>query len=277
MPRLRHNLSFDATVTGNSRFHALTEAQRDELGGVEYRALDLLAKLVPAYWLIVNLGMVTLVAPYIASSAFNKYRPVFEAQGSNKPNGTWFWFFQVISAYSNTGMSLIDTSMTQMQDAYFLLIPMGFLILAGNTGFPILLRFFIWMISICVPSRSRLYETLRFLLDHPRRCFVYLFPSSQTWFLFFILCLFNFTDWIAFEVLDIGNPVIEAIKVNIRIFDGLFQSIAVRAAGFTVVSLLALAPAVQFLYVVMMYLSAFHLLFPYEAPTCTKKSRWVYT
>lgn len=252
-------LSFDATVTGNSRFHALTETQRDELGGVEYRALDLLAKLVPAYWLIVNLGMVTLVAPYISSNAFRKYRPPFEAQGNNRPDNTWFWFFQVISAYSNTGMSLIDTSMTQMQDAYFLLIPMGFLILAGNTGFPILLRFFIWTISVCVPSNSRIYETLRFLLDHPRRCFVYLFPSSQTWFLFFVLVLFNSVDWLAFLILDIGNPVIESITLSIRIFDGLFQSIAVRAAGFTVVSLLALAPAVQFLYVIMMYLSAFPL------------------
>ncbi|SPO30856.1 related to potassium transporter TRK-1 [Ustilago trichophora] len=252
-------LSFDATVTGNSRFHALTEAQRDELGGVEYRALDLLAKLVPAYWLLVNLTMFTMVAPYISSGAFAKYRSVFDAQGPNKPNYTFFWAFNVVSAYTNTGMSLIDTSMTQMQDAYFLLIPMGFLILAGNTGFPILLRFFIWIISICVPSRTKLYEDLRFLLDHPRRCFVYLFPSSQTWFLFFILVLFNFTDWLAFLILDIGNPVIEGIKLNIRIFDGLFQSIAVRAAGFTVVSLLALAPAVQFLYVVMMYLSAFPL------------------
>ncbi|KAJ1025198.1 hypothetical protein NDA16_002703 [Ustilago loliicola] len=252
-------LSFDATVTGNSRFHALTEAQRDELGGVEYRALDLLAKLVPAYWLFVNLTMITMVAPYINSRAFAKYQPVFEAQGDERPNYTWFWFFQVISAYSNTGMSLIDTSMTQMQDAYFLLIPMGFLILAGNTGFPILLRFFIWTISICVPSSSRIYETLRFLLDHPRRCFVYLFPSSQTWFLFFVLVLFNSVDWLAFLILDIGNPVIEQIKLSIRVFDGLFQSIAVRAAGFTVVSLLALAPAVQFLYVIMMYLSPFPL------------------
>ncbi|KAJ9474569.1 Low-affinity potassium transport protein [Pseudozyma hubeiensis] len=252
-------LSFDATVTGNSRFHSLTETQRDELGGVEYRALDLLAKLVPAYWLIVNLGMVTLVAPYISSGAFRKYRPPFESQGENKPDYTWFWFFQVISAYSNTGMSLVDTSMTQMQDAYFLLIPMGFLILAGNTGFPIFLRFFIWLISLCVPSSSRAYETLRFLLDHPRRCFVYLFPSSQTWFLLCVLVLFNSIDWLAFLILDIGNPVIESITLSIRVFDGLFQSIAVRAAGFTVVSLLALAPAVQFLYVVMMYLSAFPL------------------
>lgn len=169
----------------------------------------------------------------------------------------WFWFFQVTSAYSNTGMSLIDTSMSNMADAYFLLIPMGILILIGNTAFPIFLRFCIWTYSKCVPRASRTYETLRFILDHPRRCFVYLFPSGQTWFLLFIVFVLTMTDWVFFEILDIGNAVIEDIAVPQRIFDGLFQSIAVRAAGFQIISLLSLAPAVQFLYVVMMYISAY--------------------
>ncbi len=60
-----------------------------------------------------------------------------------------------------------------------------------------------------------------------------------------------------FLVLDIGNPVIEAIPIPTRIYDGLFQSVAVRAAGFQVVSLLTLAPAVQVLFTVMMYISVF--------------------
>lgn len=41
-----------------------------------------------------------------------------------------------------------------------------------------------------MPKNSRINETLHFLLDHPRRCFIYLFPSHQTWFLLTILiCL----------------------------------------------------------------------------------------
>lgn len=35
-----------------------------------------------------------------------------------------------------------------------------------------------WIISKIVPSQSRTRETLQFLLDHPRRCFIYLFPSQ---------------------------------------------------------------------------------------------------
>lgn len=250
-------LSFDVNVYGNSMFHSLTEAQRDELGGVEYRALDLLAKIVPLYWLGCQMIMIVIVAPYLASPAYAKYRPVFKSQGRYEPNTTWFWFFSVTSAYSNTGMSLIDTSMIQMADAYLLLLTMGFLVLIGNTAFPIFLRFWIWVYSKLTPRMSRTYETLRFILDHPRRCFVYLFPSGQTWFLLMIILAFTLMDWFFFLILDIDNPEIESIPLPQRVFDGLFQSIAVRAAGFQVVSLLSLAPAVQFLYVIMMYISAY--------------------
>ena len=217
-------LSFDATVSRNSRFQELTEAQRDELGGVEYRAIDLLAKILPAYWFMFNFFFITLVAPWLANrSASARVHEVLDSQGDAAPNSTWMWFFNVVSAYSNTGLSLIDTSMS----------------------------------SLVVPKTSRMYETLRFLLDHPRRCFVYLFPSGQTWFLLAVILSLTSIDWVAFQVLDIGNATIEGWSIGQRIFDGLFQSIAVRAAGFQVISMLTLAPAVQFLYIVMMYISAY--------------------
>ena len=183
--------SFNVLVSRNSRFHHLTDAQREELGGVEYRALDLLSKLVPAYILFVNFLCIIIAAPYAASGrSFHKYIPVFQAQGKYAPNRVWWVFFNTISAYSNTGMSLVDTSFVDMQDAYLPMACVGFLILAGNTAFPIFLRFFIWVLYQLMPRKSRIRESLSFLLDHPRRCFVYLFPSAQTWFLVAaLLCL----------------------------------------------------------------------------------------
>ena len=46
-------------------------------------------------------------------------------------------------------------------------------------------------------------------------------------------------------VLDIGNPAIDNIPLNVRFAIGLLQAIAVRAAGFGTVALAALAPAVK--------------------------------
>lgn len=47
--------------------------------------------------------------------------------------------------------------------------------------------------------------TLRFLLDHPRRCYTTLFPSSHTWWLLAILVLLNGIDWVAFEILNVSR------------------------------------------------------------------------
>jgi Trk-type K+ transport system membrane component len=55
----------------------------------------------------------------------------------------------------------------------------------------------------------------------------------------------SFTDWFFFMVLDIGNPAIERIPLGTRFADGLMQAVSVRAAGFGIVPLALLAPAVK--------------------------------
>ena len=47
----------------------------------------------------------------------------------------WFAAFQTVSAYTNTGMSLVDQSMVPFQKAYPMIFVMAFLILAGNMAY----------------------------------------------------------------------------------------------------------------------------------------------
>ncbi|KAI0079232.1 hypothetical protein K474DRAFT_1659278 [Panus rudis PR-1116 ss-1] len=248
-------VSFDAVVGRNSKFHRLTREQLEELGGVEYRSLTALLWIVGGYHIILQAVAFTVIAPYMSLS---KWRPAFEPPTLHRSlSPVWFSLFQVVSAYTNTGMSLEDQSMIPFQTAYPTIIFTIILILAGNTAFPIFLRFTIWVLSKVVRKGSRLHETLHFLLDHPRRCFVYLFPSHQTWFLLTVLIALTGTDWFFFLVLDIGTPAIEAVPVGLRFLLGLLQAAAVRAAGFASVPLAALAPAVKVLYVLMMYVSVY--------------------
>jgi len=51
--------------------------------------------------------------------------------------------------------------------------------------------------------------------------------------------------------------VLDQIPTGVRVINGLIQATCVRAAGFATVPLAALAPAVQVLYVVMMYISVY--------------------
>ncbi|KAG8732556.1 low affinity potassium transporter [Ceratobasidium sp. 423] len=264
-PREVPYITFDAIVGRNSQFHDLSQEEQDELGGVEYRALGALLWIIAAYYFGIQLFAFVVFAPY---SSMSKWAPVFREQQHRFVPPAWFSAFQVVSAFTNTGLSLIDQSMVPFQTAYPMIIILFFLILAGNTAFPIFLnlklshsgfgtslRFFIWLLSKVVGQRS--HETLSFLLDHPRRCFTLLFPSHQTWFLFIVLLSMVITDWVSFMVLDIGNDVIEAIPVGTRIAIGLLQAGAIRAAGFATVSISALAPAVKVLYVTMMYVAVY--------------------
>ncbi|KAH7102156.1 cation transport protein-domain-containing protein [Auriculariales sp. MPI-PUGE-AT-0066] len=210
-------LSFDAIVGHNSAFDMLSDEQLEELGGVEYRALYMLLWVIGLYHIGTQLIGCLIIAPYISRP---RWKDVFNPPNLHRPvSPVWFTFFQVMSAYTNTGMSLVDQSM--------LPVFMVFLILAGNTAFVTdhddSLRFVIWIMSKCVKARSKKAETIAFLLDHPRRFF----------------------DWAMFLLLDIGNPEFETVPLGTRFIVGLLQAVAVRAAGFGTITVSALAPAVK--------------------------------
>ncbi|PLW39493.1 hypothetical protein PCANC_16808 [Puccinia coronata f. sp. avenae] len=258
-------IKFNAIVGRNSNFLTLTSAQEEELGGLEYRALSMLLKVVIGYWVLFQLVAIVILIPYLETPLDTRRFPeVFDAPGGT--NRVWYAIWITCSAFTNGGMSLIDAGFTVFHGGYLLMLVCSALIIAGNTGYPIILRVVIWTLSkVCresTPEEHRKVgggkkEVLNFLLDHPRRCFVYLFPSRQTWYLFFILLLLTFIDWFFFLILDIGNSKIESIPIGTRIIVGLLQSLSVRAAGFSTISLGDLAPAVQVLFIIMMYIAVY--------------------
>ncbi|GKT64982.1 cation transporter [Colletotrichum tofieldiae] len=240
----------------NSQFHSLTASERSRLGGHEYRALRLLAVVVPVYsvlWQV--LGSLALGA-WIANN-------VPAVATSNGANPWWAGIFFAVSAFNNSGMSLLDANMVPFQQAYFVLITMGLLILAGNTAYPLFLRLIfcsalkLLRLTTGEATYVEMKSTLEFILKYPRRVYTNLFPSRPTWWLFFMVVLTNGIDWMAFEVLNIGNPVIEAIPIGARVLDGLFQALAVRSGGFYVIPIASAYPGLQVLYVIMMYISVY--------------------
>lgn len=245
-------ISFEPTVGRNSAFVDLSQSQREELGGIEYRSLKSLAViLVSYYWFWSILGYICLV-PWIIRTNF--YGEVVDAVSQNR---TWWGFFTATSSFNDVGFTLTPDSMVSFQTAIFPLLLMSFLILIGNTAFPIMLRWIIWLVSKIVPQGSGIWEELKFLLDHPRRCFTLLFPAHATWWLFWILVLLNGIDLLFFIILDFGNPIVTDLPPNIRVLDGWFQAASTRTAGFACVNLADLHPGIQISYLVMMYISVF--------------------
>ncbi|KAJ2931924.1 hypothetical protein H1R20_g5183, partial [Candolleomyces eurysporus] len=261
-------------VQRNSDFRvdSLTDEQLEQVGGAEYGALRLLSYLVPGYFIGFQLLSFTLFAPWFSTTS--QYDEIFEAQ-PRLVNKTWFSLFQVMAAYTGGGMSLVDMGMVPFQRAYLMVFGMMISILAGNHALPIFMRLIIWIMSKFTTDGTAADQALDFLLQHPRRCYLYLFvsifigtqflradisysfPSHQTWFLGICLALFSLIEWGSFLVLNIGIPAYESIPAGVRVLAGLFQGLAARASGFSIVPLSLMAPALLFLYVVMMYIAIY--------------------
>lgn len=194
-------LSWTPTLGRNSQFPGLTMEQREELGGIEFRSLRTLAIILFCYFWGFWIFAFVCLLPWIYASSSKQYATVVEDAGVSK---TWWGFFTANSAFLDLGLTLTPDSMISFSRSQYTLMMMTFLIIAGNTGFPVLLRAFIWIMAKIVPRNSGLWEELRFLLDHPRRCFTLLFPAGATWSLFWILVGLNLIDLVFFIILDVS-------------------------------------------------------------------------
>lgn len=245
-------LPFHPTIGRNSEFLGLTEEERELLGGIEYRSLKTLAGVLVVYfWGFWIIALVCLL-PWIMHA--DQYGKIVEGDGISRG---WWGVFTANSAFMDLGFTLTPDSMISFNTARFPLLVMSFFIVIGNTGFPIMLRCMIWVFHLFVPRDSGLFQELRFLLDHPRRCFTLLFPSTATWWLFGILLILNVVDLIFFIILDLGRGPIAELPLDIRFLNGWFQAASTRTAGFASVNLADLHPAVQTSYLIMMYISVF--------------------
>lgn len=192
-------LSWNATVARNSNFVDLTEEQRDELGGIEYRALKTLAVVLISYYVGFHLfGLIGLVGWIMTE---NHWGSIVEGDGVGRP---WWGIFTAQSAMNDVGFTLTPNSMESFQRAVWPLLLMTFLIIIGNTAFPCMLRLIIWVLSKLARQGTALWEELQFLLDHPRRCFTLLFPRNATWWLFGIVLALNWIDVFFFCILDVS-------------------------------------------------------------------------
>ncbi|EER35614.1 hypothetical protein CTRG_00353 [Candida tropicalis MYA-3404] len=243
-------LSWAPTVGRNSTFIKMTEEQKDELGGIEYRAVKLLIKIIVVFYIgfLIFPGIALLIWIY----CMPHYRRVVRESAISP---AWWAMFTGQSSFNDLGFTLTPDSMSSFNSNAFVQILCSFLIVIGNTGFPIILRFIIWVMFKFSRPLSLTKESLGFLLDHPRRCFTLLFPSVPTWWLFFILVVLNGFDLVVFCILDINDDSFDGIDRGYRVLNGLFQAFCTRTAGFSIMDLSQLHAATQVSYLVMMYIS----------------------
>ncbi|KAK5172204.1 uncharacterized protein LTR77_003842 [Saxophila tyrrhenica] len=256
-PHEHHYLSFQPRLDHKGRITQLDEHQRNELGGVEYRALKVLSWLLPLYTLGWLLVVVVALTPYatlaIPSEIRNAQYPTI--------NPIWWAIFTSLSSYSNSGLNFLNSSMIPLRRDYFVLILTGTAILAGNTLYPVFLRLAVWTLSKVVRKQTELHHSLSFLLQHPRRCYLLLFPGKSTWNLFIVQVSITLVTWIFWILLNIDQPIVDpGFGGGQRAMDGLYQALGLRSCGFYIVEMRYMAPALQFFFLVVMYISAYPII-----------------
>lgn len=250
-------LSFKPHLDSKGRFMELSEHDRLELGGVEYRALQALLFILVGYQIFwYTMGTIFLV-PYAYRSST---KAILRNAQPGGVNPGWWAFFATVTEFANGGLNILNANFTPFSGKPFILLVAGSLAFLGQTQFPIFLRLTIWLMKKMSPKGSRFQNTLDFLLQHPRRCFLYLFPSRETWYLLFIQISIDITAWLCFEVLNIGMPDVESIPTGTRILDGLFQATGLRTSGAYIISFSSLAPACLVAYLIIMYISSYPLV-----------------
>ncbi|KAL5360734.1 cation transport protein-domain-containing protein [Aspergillus floccosus] len=242
-------LMWQSSIASYSQWN---EAQKEELGGIEYRALKTLMVILVSYFLVFHIVGMLVFMLWISLS------PRYDSTLAEiKVNKFWWATFTSGSAFNDLGYTLSPDSMASFRYASFPLLAMAFLIVMGNTGFPCMLRLIIWALSKMASYGTQLDEELQYLLEHPRRCFTLLFPRADTWRLAAVLLLLNAIDLVIFYALQEAALLDPGMSGGTKFVNGLFQIASTRTAGFTITWLSRLHPAIQVSFLGMMYISAF--------------------
>lgn len=173
------------------------------------------------------------------------------------PNGIhpWWWgIFSSVSAFNNSGLSLLDANMTPFQTEGSLVVwTHCILILAGNSGFPLFLKVTFCMLRKVFGLRIGITDSS----PGSKRIFPYLFPQKETYWLISMLFILNGIDFLAAAT---GNSnSLNHLPVNRLLLACLLEALSVRSGGFTIFLIRDLHVGVQLIFTIMLYVSAFPL------------------
>jgi Trk-type K+ transport system membrane component len=185
--------------------------------------------------------------------------------------------YLALSAFGNCGMTMTSNSLMDMPDnpaCYFIL---SIIILAGNTMFPIFLRYLIELLLYLdvkfdlfgsTKTKNRFSHktpynysfstrvVLTYMLNNPREIITHLFTDHQTKVLCCMVFSLIFIQYFFF-LISINRNLTRKYSLGRLIGIGYFQTMSTRTAGFSIMDLRDLNEGVAFVYFIMMYLAAY--------------------
>ena len=244
MHYLKRHIPLDLDTFNISRFSRLP------LWVVEYKSLQVIVTIV-AYYIIFFL-VIGIFSFYVSIVRFGEEFTMYDAldpsseQTTSSPFG--FSVFMAVSAFTNCGLSLRPLFRSTHRGSHIdpsMLFLVDMLALAGNTCFPVFLRWIITCLSYIARPKSNRKIYFRYLLLNGRSHYSYLFTSQQTWLLFSFQFLFLFSQGICLRFIGKGVNMSQAV----------FMSINTRHSGFSALELEEQNAAILVLFLFCMFLA----------------------
>eukprot|EP00298_Acanthocystis_sp_HF-20_P016448 c21484_g1_i3.p1 GENE.c21484_g1_i3~~c21484_g1_i3.p1 ORF type:complete len:517 (+),score=181.15 c21484_g1_i3:94-1644(+) len=217
----------------------------------EYRALRIVYLTAIGLYIIIQfLGFLSFTT-YL--TLVDKHDEIFADHGLSP---VWFSLFHSISAFNNAGFCLLRQSLLLFNHDSFILLGTSILILIGNTSYPVLFRYVIYLQHKLRPQD----DALKFILEHPRRCYTRMFPSFHTKVLAISILALTATQFLGYVVLEQSNELLESFPAKERSLISILQAVSTRTGGFRTIDLSILSPASQILSCIMMYISSYPVI-----------------
>ena len=178
-------------------------------------------------------------------------------------------FFTSCSCFNNLGMMIFSSGYGPFNHSPFVLFICSFLVVVGNTLYPVFLRLIIKFRYRNSLSYKMVFEKL---LESPREIFTHLFPKYQTVFL--VICWFIFTIWTMsmFAIFDSGSEMLNDYKWYEIIFIDLFTCVSTRCSGTSSIDLSQLSIATNTVFILMMILAPFPFIYSLFKTTIREKN-----
>jgi Trk-type K+ transport system membrane component len=182
-------------------------------------------------WLLITIVTCELIVLSIAFIALGICF-TYGTEPLDRRNPWWVALYLTFSAFNNAGLTPFPDNLARFVSNVPVNLIVAFLIVFGNTCFPIMLRFVIWLNYLFSKRYKLVYK---YMLDKHHHITVHLFPSLQT------------RVYGTITVLLLGTGTFLAYFTSKKAFQGyslsniflisFFQTVSTRAAGFNTVDL----------------------------------------
>ncbi|KAJ3696272.1 hypothetical protein LUZ60_001649 [Juncus effusus] len=219
-------------------------------------SIKYLGFVILGYWVLFHLT--GFIACFVYVSIISSAKEILNGKGINLG---LFSFSTVVSSFANGGLIATNENMAIFGKNSGLLLFMVVLILAGNTLFPLFLRFLIWILKALFKNN----EELEYMINSPKKLkFDQLLSNLGTFFQSATVIGMMISMVVTFCSINWSSPVFNGLNSYQKIINALFMSVNARHAGENSVDPSLISPAVLLLIIVMMYLPSSTTFMPIE-------------